>query len=202
MPLKGYRQTPEAREKISQAMRAKCQNPEFRRALVAALNTPKAREKCKQGHRLRWQRPEAHEQMRQAQRLVSLRPGVRERRSQEARARWQRPEYRRKQIEARSGPNSRAWRGGRRRQSGYIVIYQGPGYYIAEHRLVMEQMLGRSLKPGETVHHKNGIKADNRPDNLELWVSWQPHGCRVQDLLIFAQEVLARYGNTTLPMES
>jgi hypothetical protein len=77
-----------------------------------------------------------------------------------------------------------------KRSGGYIYLklwtddplyeYSNSGW-MAEHTYVCALKLGRPLVKGESVHHKNGIRDDNHPDNLEVWSRSQPAGQRVSE---------------------
>ena len=95
--------------------------------------------------------------------------------------------------------DSAAYGTGRQVKDGYVRVpaHDHPDAdsrgYMLEHRLVMEQLLGRRLRPNEKPHHMNGQRGDNRPANLELWVTSQPSGQRAVDLLLWAEEFVATY---------
>lgn len=105
-----------------------------------------------------------------------------------------------KDLSARQlGVNNAQWKGGET-----VTTHAGGGYikeltpghpradaggYVLQHRLVVERQIGRLLKSTERVHHKNGNRQDNRPENLELWTGVgtskkDPHGVRLVDKVI------------------
>lgn len=104
------------------------------------------------------------------------------------------------------GTDHHNWQGGRVVRNGYayLRLYEDDPMWpmaaksglVAEHRLVMARHLGRPLTPDERVHHINGLRDDNRIENLELWLTSQmdqPYGQRVTDLVAWAHEILERY---------
>jgi len=93
------------------------------------------------------------------------------------------------------------WKGGKTRHKAGYVLVRVPEHpratknckYVFEHILVMEEELGRYLLPEEKIHHKNGMKSDNRTSNLEVWTTAHPIGARIKDLVVWAKELLGLY---------
>lgn len=73
------------------------------------------------------------------------------------------------------------WKGGKEIRNGYVYLtvldhpYKDKKGHVAEHRLVMEKIIGRYLKPSEEVHHINKIRTDNKPENLILFANKAEH---------------------------
>ena len=93
------------------------------------------------------------------------------------------------------------WKGGRIiHSSGYVLVYdpyhhrrQRGAPYVFEHIKVMEALVGRNIYRDETIHHRNGIKNDNRPENLELRAGNHGKGQSIEDLRAWAKEILIMY---------
>jgi hypothetical protein len=93
-----------------------------------------------------------------------------------------------------TGNKSPSWKGGVSLDGqGYRVFGTGANKGRLEHRVIMEDIIGRKLSKKETIHHKNGKRDDNRPENLELRASQHGPGQRTEDLVSWAVQVLSLY---------
>ena len=93
-------------------------------------------------------------------------------------------------------------------ENGYKLITKkghpnasGKNGAIFEHQFVMSEHIGRPLKKGETIHHVNGIRHDNRIENLEIWIKRHPPGQRLQDKLSWCKNLLEEYGHKVIKDE-
>lgn len=94
---------------------------------------------------------------------------------------------------AKAKPPSVFYKSGYRWLTGMFDHPNAIRGHVAEHVIIMSEILGRGLLPKENVHHKNGVRDDNRPENLELWSKSQPSGQRIEDKCDWAIELLKLY---------
>ena len=112
-----------------------------------------------------------------------------------------------KRMKLLRGEKSYGWKGGRcnhHGKDGYVLLHKpnhllsNKGGYVLEHVYIMSEHLNRLIEKEETIHHKNGIKNDNRIENLELWTNRHSSGQRVSDMVAFAKDILKRYEPSAL----
>lgn len=93
----------------------------------------------------------------------------------------------------RTLPGAKPRPGSKHYKHGYVYIHTPRGWMF-EHQYVMSEFIGRPLVEGEKVHHINGIKDDNRLENLQLWTKPHPSGIRALDALAWARTTIKLYG--------
>ena len=87
-------------------------------------------------------------------------------------------------MKGREMDKANRWKGGKVKQHGYWCIKQKDGSYSREHILKIEKKIGRKLYKDECVHHKNGNRADNRLNNLQLMTKSEHHKHHFKEMLI------------------
>ena len=92
------------------------------------------------------------------------------------------------------------WKGGRRKHSGgYIEVKcedhprANSGGYVMEHRLVVEQHLGRLLEDGEVVHHIDGNRKNNEIDNLDIMTNSEHSALHAREMWVLIRRLLSEY---------
>ena len=102
-------------------------------------------------------------------------------------------------VKKYGNPNFTLFKGYHFNHKGYIIVSNPETKKpIAQHRLIMQEHLGRPLLKNENVHHINGDRTDNRIENLELWSKSQPSGQRIEDKIQHAICILEQYAPEAL----